>query len=161
MKPTDAASKVALQRWCRENNWKVVFFESASSARRTGIVDVVMTRIKPSKPDAIEVRLVQLKACVAGLKAAEISRLKKAVSSLSTDWLLAAYDGATLHLVPDVPKRGDEHAGRLFGTVPLGLEVRCTFFSAGTCSRRTDHLPHGRTSAARHPQSLAQRLQHL
>jgi hypothetical protein len=66
-----------------------------------------MIRIKPSKADFIEVRLVQLKGGIAGLTAAEVTRLKKAVSSLSTDWLFVAYDGATLHLVPDVPKRGD------------------------------------------------------
>ena len=103
---TEAASKVALQRWCRDNNWRLVFFEGASGAPRTGIVDAVMVRIKPSKPDAIEVRLVQLKAGSAGLTGAEVTRLKKAVASLSTDWLFAAYDGETLHLVPDVPKRG-------------------------------------------------------
>jgi len=56
------------------------FFESASGAPRTGIVDAVMVRIKPSKPDAIEVRLVQLRAGVAGLRAAEVTRLKKAAA---------------------------------------------------------------------------------
>jgi hypothetical protein len=106
-KQTEAASKDALQQWCRDNNWKLVFFESARGAPRTGIVDAVMIRIKPSRADAIEVRLVQLKGGVAGLTAAEVTRLKKAVSSLSIDWLFAAFDGATLHLVPDVPKRGD------------------------------------------------------
>ena len=35
----------------------------------------------------IEVRLMQLKAGVAGLTAAEVMRLKKAAASLSTDWL--------------------------------------------------------------------------
>jgi len=103
---TEAASKVALQDWCRDNNWKVVFFEGASGSARTGIVDAVMVRIKPAKPDSIEVRLVQLKAGVAGLKAAEVGRLKKAVSALSADWLFAAFDDGTLHLVPEVPKRG-------------------------------------------------------
>jgi hypothetical protein len=52
-----------------------------------------MVRIKPSSPDAIEVRLVQIKAGVSGLKAAEVARLKKAVAALSTDWLFAAYEG--------------------------------------------------------------------
>jgi hypothetical protein len=107
---TEAASKVALQQWCRENNWKVVFFEGATGAPRTGIVDAVMIRIKPRKPDSVEVRLVQLKAGVAGLSAAEIGRLKKAVGALSIDWLLAAYDGDTLHLLPDIPKHGDPAA---------------------------------------------------
>ena len=103
---TEAASKVALELWCRENDWKLVFFEGASGSPRTGIVDAVMVRIKPTKPDSIEVRLVQLKAGMSGLKAREIARLKKAVVGLSADWLLAAYDGDTLHMVPDVPKRG-------------------------------------------------------
>jgi hypothetical protein len=103
-------NEVWRQRWCNENNWKIVFFEGAGGAPRTGIVDAVMIRIKPSKSDSIEVRLVQLKAGVAGLKAAEVARLKNAVTTLSTDWPLAPHDGATLHLVPDVPKRGNTAA---------------------------------------------------
>jgi hypothetical protein len=103
---TEAASKVALHEWCRDNKWQIVFFEGASGAPRTGIVDAVMIRIKPRKPDSIEVRLVQLKGGGAGLKATEVARLKKAVSALTTDWLFAAFDDDTLHLVPDVPKRG-------------------------------------------------------
>lgn len=104
---TETASKMALQQWCRDNNWKLVFFEGSSGAPRTGIVDAIMVRIRPSKPDSIEVRLVQLKAGVAGLTASEVTRLKKAVAAVSTDWLFAAYDGTALHLVPQVPERGD------------------------------------------------------
>jgi hypothetical protein len=54
---TDAATKKALPPWCHENNWKLALFESVSGAPRTGIVDAVMARIKPSKPDPIVVRL--------------------------------------------------------------------------------------------------------
>ena len=32
----------------------------------------------------------------------EIKRLKKAVTTLSVDWLIAAYDGKVLHLVSDL-----------------------------------------------------------
>jgi hypothetical protein len=104
------ASKDALSEWCRENGWKVTFFEGATGSPRTGIVDAVMVRIKPRDADAIEVRLVQLKGGVGGLTGAEIRRLKNAVSKLSTDWLLAAFDGHTLHLVPDIPARGKRSA---------------------------------------------------
>lgn len=103
---SEKASKAALAEWCHESGWKVVFFESATGSPRTGIVDAVIVRIKPRSPDAIEVRLVQLKAGVGGLTGAEIGRLKNAVGQLSTDWLLAAFDGQTLHLVPDIPARG-------------------------------------------------------
>jgi hypothetical protein len=61
-----SASKMALARWCHDNQWKVVFFEGASGHPRTGIVDAVMIRIKPAKPDTLEVRLMQLKAGMAG-----------------------------------------------------------------------------------------------
>ena len=54
-------------------------------------------------PNAIEVRLVQVKAGVAGLKTAEIARLKKGRLRTVHGLAAAAYDGATLHLMPDVP----------------------------------------------------------
>jgi len=97
---SEQASKAALTMWCRSNGWKVVFFEGDTGAPRTGIVDAVLARIKPGDADAIEIRLVQLKAGSGGLTAREIARLKQAVASMSTDWLLAAFDGRTLHFVP-------------------------------------------------------------
>ena len=103
---SEKKSKLALSSWCRDNGWKVVFFEGPTGAPRNGIVDAVITRIRPRNPDLIEVRLVQLKSGLGGLTGAEISRIKKAVTNVSTDWLLAAFDGQTLHLVPDVPERG-------------------------------------------------------
>jgi hypothetical protein len=107
---SEKASKSALAEWCQENGWKVVFFEGATGSPRTGVVDAVIVRIKPRSPDAIEVRLVQLKSGVGGLAGAEIARLKNSVAQLSTDWLLAAFDGQTLHLVPDIPARGKRNA---------------------------------------------------
>lgn len=107
---SERGSKLALSAWCRENGWKVLFFEGATGAPRTGIVDAVMVRIKPRSSDSIEVRLVQLKSGAGGLTGAEIARLKKAVGSLSADWLLAAFDGEVLHLVPDVPQAGKRGA---------------------------------------------------
>jgi hypothetical protein len=74
---SERASKIALSEWCQENGWKVVFFESATGSPRTGIVDALIVRIKPREPDAIEVRLVQLKSGVGGLTGAEITRLKR------------------------------------------------------------------------------------
>ena len=103
---SEKSSKTVLSEWCQENGWKVVFFENPSGSPRTGIVDAVIVRIKPRDPDAIEVRLVQLKSGVAGLTGTEVARLKNAVFKMSTDWLLAAFDDGTLHLVPDIPAHG-------------------------------------------------------
>jgi hypothetical protein len=34
---------------------------------------------------------------------AEIARLKKAATSVRVNWMIAAFDGTTLHIVPDEP----------------------------------------------------------
>ena len=52
-----------------------VVFYSVSAHR-----DAVIVGIKPREPDAIEVRLVQLKSSVGGLTGAEITSLKRAVA---------------------------------------------------------------------------------
>jgi hypothetical protein len=108
---SEKASKVALASWCRANGWKVLFFEGASGAPRTGIVDAIIARIRPGDADAIELKLVQLKSGAGGLTAREIARLKEAVTNLSKDWLLAAFDGNTLHVLPEMPPRGSREAG--------------------------------------------------
>ena len=102
---SEKASKVALRSWCRANGWKVLFFEGVTGAPRTGIVDAIIARIRPRDADAVELRLVQLKSGVGGLTAREIARLKEAVAKLSGDWLLAAFDGETLHLLPEIHGR--------------------------------------------------------
>jgi hypothetical protein len=100
---SERASKEALREWCRQAGWKVIFFEGATGAARTGIVDAIIARIRRCEPDGIDVRLVQLKAGAGGLTAAEITRMKLAAENLSLDWLLCAFDGQNLHFLPDVP----------------------------------------------------------
>jgi hypothetical protein len=98
----EAASKSALASYCKKHGWHVAFFEGKTGAPRTGIIDAVVFRIARGKPDRLDLRLVQLKGGRAGASGAEIKRLKKAVTDLSVDWLIAAYDGKVLHLVSDL-----------------------------------------------------------
>jgi hypothetical protein len=102
---SEKASQEAWASWCRANGWKVLFFEGESGAPRTGIVDAIMARIKPAEADAIEIKFVQLKSGAGGLTAAEIGRMKQAVAQVSKDWLLAAFDGETIHFLPEIPSR--------------------------------------------------------
>jgi hypothetical protein len=99
---TEKASKAALSAWCRASGWKVIFFEGKTGAPRTGILDAIIVRIKPSEADRLEVRLVQLKSGSGGVTGREISRLKNAVERLSCNWLVAVFDGDDLHLLPEV-----------------------------------------------------------
>ncbi len=103
---SERLSKEALAAWCRANGWKMLVFEGEDGDPRTGIVDAIIARIRPDNADGIEIRLVQLKSGAGGLTGREIKRLKAALGALTTDWLLAAFDGETLHLLPDIPSRG-------------------------------------------------------
>jgi hypothetical protein len=98
---TEAASKEALRRYCRSHGWKITFFEGASGAPRTGIVDAVMIRITPGSADNVEVKLVQLKGGTGGLKPAEIRRLKSAAETLDSSWTVAAFDGEDIHFLSE------------------------------------------------------------
>jgi len=100
---SERSSKEALTSWCKEHGWKVIFFEGQTGAPRTGIVDAVIARIRPRDADGIDVRLVQLKSGSGGLTAREITRIKQAVERTSQGWLLAAFDGRTLHFLPEIP----------------------------------------------------------
>jgi len=105
---SERASKAALSAWCAVNGWRVIFFEGRTGAPRTGIVDAVIARIRPREPDGIDIRLVQLKSGAGGLTGREIARIKEAVVQTSMGWLLAAFDGQTLHILPEMtgPKKG-------------------------------------------------------
>jgi hypothetical protein len=97
----EAASKEAFRAYCQEHAWKIAFFEGETGAPRTGIVDAIAFRLGRSNSDALEIRLVQLKGGNAGVSGPEIARLKKAASGAIVKWLIAAYDGETLHVLPD------------------------------------------------------------
>ncbi len=96
----EAASKEALREYCRQHSWRVAFFEGETGSPRTGIIDAIVFRISKGNADALDLRLVQLKGGKAGISAREIARLKRASGDVDVKWLIAAYDGETLHLLP-------------------------------------------------------------
>jgi len=99
----EAASKEALRVYCQERRWKIAFFEGATGSPRTGIIDAVAFRLGRKNADALDVRLIQLKGGKAGVSGLEIARLKNAASLASVKWMIAAYDGESLHILPDEP----------------------------------------------------------
>jgi len=96
-----AASKAALEAYCVQHGWKMAFFEGPTGAPRTGIVDAVAFRIARGRRDELELRLIQLKGGNAGVSGREIARLKKAAADVNVNWWIAAFDGDSLHLVPE------------------------------------------------------------
>jgi hypothetical protein len=102
---SEAASKNALRDYCGQHGWRVAFFEGKTGAPRTGIIDAIIFRVSRKNSDILDLRLVQLKGGKAGVSGAEISRLKKAVGTVETDWLIAAFDGERLHILPSEPEK--------------------------------------------------------
>ncbi len=96
----EAASKEALRVYCQEHRWKIAFFEGATGAPRTGIIDAIAFRLGFKNADALDIRLIQLKGGKAGVSGLEIARLKKAADEATVKWLIAAFDGEMLHVVP-------------------------------------------------------------
>lgn len=99
----EAASKEALRVYCKENGWRVAFFEGDTGAPRTGIIDAIAFRLGRQDADALDLRLIQLKGGNAGITGKEIARLKAAAISATVNWLIAEFDGDILHLLPDDP----------------------------------------------------------
>lgn len=99
----EAASKDALRTYCQQHGWRVAFFEGATGAPRTGIIDAVAFRLGRKNCDLLDVRLIQLKGGSAGVTGREIARLKQAAAGATVKWLVAEFDGNTLHLLPDDP----------------------------------------------------------
>lgn len=99
----EAASKDALKTYCKKHGWKIAFFEGTTGAPRTGIIDAIAFRLGRKNSDLLDIRLVQLKGGNAGVTAREIARLKEAATGATVNWLIAEFDGDTLHLLPDDP----------------------------------------------------------
>jgi hypothetical protein len=98
---SEAASKEALRVYCEKHKWRVAFFEGATGSPRTGIIDAIIFRIAKGNADVLDLRLVQLKGGKAGITAAEIARLRKAPTNVLTDWMIAAFDGESLQVIPE------------------------------------------------------------
>jgi len=118
----EAASKEALRLHRDKHGWKLAFFEGKTGSPRTGIIDAIAFRLGRGNADLLDVRLIQLKGGKAGVSGAEIARLKSAAAGATVRWLIAAFDGEALHLVPDDPRErrsGGCAARSLARNVPL------------------------------------------
>ena len=100
----EAASKDALELYCKEHGWKSRSSRAQAGAPRTGIIDAVAFRLGRKDCDALDIRLIQLKGGNAGVTATEIKRLKKAATGATVNWLIAEFDGDTLHFLPEDPR---------------------------------------------------------
>jgi hypothetical protein len=100
-------SQKALEAWAKEAKFRLVFLDAESGNPRTGIVDAVLIRIRPKSADQLDLYVVQLKGGSAGLKPAEMKRLKGAAAAVEAKSLVVLHDGKTLQFLE--PTSGEAH----------------------------------------------------
>jgi hypothetical protein len=85
-------SRRALEAWAAQAGWRLVFLEPAAGRTRRGIVDAVLVRTSPRDPDAVQVKLVQLRGGKAGLARAAERRLERAAEGVEIEVLHVFHD---------------------------------------------------------------------
>jgi len=105
---SEAASKEALRAYCQTHGWRLAFFEGPTGSPRTGIIDAVMFRLDRQDADSLDIRLVQLKGGRAGHQWPGdcASQAGGCPCSRGLGWIVAAFDGDALHVVPPLTERG-------------------------------------------------------
>jgi hypothetical protein len=87
-----ARSRKALTAWAAETGWRLAFLEPGAGNGRRGIVDAVLVRASPHDPDAVQVKLVQLRGGKAGLAPAAERRLERAAERVEIEVLHVFHD---------------------------------------------------------------------
>lgn len=87
----EARTRRALEAWAAEAGWQLAYLPASGGERpeRTlrGIVDAVLVRTSPHDPDAVQIRLVQLRGGKAGLAPAPEKRLERAAERVEIEVL--------------------------------------------------------------------------
>jgi hypothetical protein len=89
-------SRRALEAWAAEAGWRAVFVAPPAGKGRRGIVDAVLVRTSPRDPDAVQVKLVQLRGGKAGLAPAAERRLERAAERVEIEVLHVFHDRSGL-----------------------------------------------------------------
>lgn len=107
-----ARSRKALEAWAAQAGWHLAFVAPAAGAgkARRGIVDAVLVRTSPRDPDAVQVKLVQLRGGKAGLAPAAERRLERAAERVEIEVLHVFHDRSGLCFsAPFLPAWHPEH----------------------------------------------------
>ncbi|MBA2564018.1 MAG: hypothetical protein H0V09_01175, partial [Gemmatimonadetes bacterium] len=100
-----AATRLAVEETLLRNGWRVVWFDETggplAGGARARLVDGVALRVLPGDEEILDIRLVRVE--VGSLEVAEptVQRLRRLAATARARWLVAAFDGERLRLLPD------------------------------------------------------------
>lgn len=121
----ETAARVALEDTLMREGWRVLYLDERfgpllgpGGARA---VDGIALRVR-SDGEGIELRLIAVEGGTLQISDDAVQRMKRLAESVEADWLLAAFDGESIRLVPD-PGLGEGAAVELGREVPTRAAV--------------------------------------
>jgi hypothetical protein len=100
----DAATRLALEETLMRRGWRVLFFDEEFGPlfgpERPRLFDGIAVRLRPGTEDRLELRLVRAESDTLEAPREVIERVKRAANAASLDWLVAAFDGESMRVVP-------------------------------------------------------------
>lgn len=100
----DAATRLALEETLMRRGWRVLFFDEEFGPlfgpERPRLFDGIAVRLRPGSEDRLELRLVRAESDTLEAPREVIERVKRAANAASLDWLVAAFDGESMRVVP-------------------------------------------------------------
>jgi hypothetical protein len=122
----ESATRVALEETLLRKGWRVLWFEDTvgplEGADRARLLDGVAVRLRPGEDEALEFRLLRVQSGTTEIPEGAVDRMQRVTDSLEASWLLAAFDGEQMRLVPDpdgdrveparAPSRGERQPSR-------------------------------------------------
>lgn len=100
----DAATRLALEETLMRRGWHVLFFDEEFGPlfgpERPRLFDGIAVRLRPGSGDRLELRLVRAESDTLEAPREVIELVKRAANAASLDWLVAAFDGESMRVVP-------------------------------------------------------------
>lgn len=108
----ESATRVALEETLLRKGWRVLWFEDTvgplEGADRARLLDGVAVRMRPGEDESLEFRLLRVQSGTLEIPEGATDRMERVTGSLDASWLLAAFDGEQMRLIPDPDEERDE-----------------------------------------------------
>jgi hypothetical protein len=100
----EAATRLALEETLLRRGWRVIFFDEhfgpLFGPERPKLFDGIAIRLLPGAEEKVELRLVCVESDTLEAPPELIERVRRAARSASVEWLVAAFDGESMRVVP-------------------------------------------------------------
>jgi hypothetical protein len=108
----ESATRVALEETLLRKGWRVLWFEDTvgplEGADRARLLDGIAVRMRPGEEEALEFRLLRVQSGTLDVPEGAADRMQRITHALEASWLLAAFDGEQMRLLPDLEdERGE------------------------------------------------------